>query len=83
MRRCLLAGSSSRIATGLYAAWGCAASRWISMAPASPAPKMHINANGRTAAVVAIPGDAMVNVPGVGTKPLWYAFKVGGRPCWS
>jgi LCP family protein required for cell wall assembly len=39
---------------------------------------LHINANGRTGGVVGIPGDAMVNVPGVGTKPLWYAFKTGG-----
>jgi LCP family protein required for cell wall assembly len=39
---------------------------------------LHINANGRTGAVVGIPGDAMVDVPGMGTKPLWDAFKVGG-----
>src|SRR5579864_5684562 len=39
---------------------------------------LHINANGRTGGVVGIPGDAMVSVPGHGTKPLWYAFKVGG-----
>jgi polyisoprenyl-teichoic acid--peptidoglycan teichoic acid transferase len=39
---------------------------------------LHINANGRTGAVVGIPSDAMVSVPGVGIKPLWYAFKAGG-----
>jgi len=39
---------------------------------------LHLNANGRTGGVVAIPGDAMVPVPGFGTKPLWYAAKVGG-----
>lgn len=39
---------------------------------------LHINANGRTGGVVGIPGDAMVHVPGVGTEPLWYAFKDGG-----
>jgi LCP family protein required for cell wall assembly len=39
---------------------------------------LHINANGRTGAVVGIPGDAMVPVPGAGIKPLWYAFKSGG-----
>jgi LCP family protein required for cell wall assembly len=39
---------------------------------------LHINANGRTGGVVGIPGDAIVNIPGVGTKPLWYALKAGG-----
>lgn len=39
---------------------------------------LHINANGRSGGVVGIPADALVPVPGVGTKPLWYAFKVGG-----
>ena len=39
---------------------------------------LHINANGRTGGVVGIPGDAMVSVPGMGTEPLWEAFKVGG-----
>jgi len=39
---------------------------------------LHINANGRTGGVVGLPGDAMVSVPGMGTRPLWYAFKVGG-----
>ncbi len=39
---------------------------------------LHINANGRTGGVVGIPGDALVPVPGLGTKPLWYAFKEGG-----
>jgi len=39
---------------------------------------LHINANGRTGGVVGIPGDALVPVPGAGTKPLWYAFKEGG-----
>jgi polyisoprenyl-teichoic acid--peptidoglycan teichoic acid transferase len=39
---------------------------------------LHINANGRAGGVVAIPGDALVHVPGVGTKPLWYALKAGG-----
>jgi polyisoprenyl-teichoic acid--peptidoglycan teichoic acid transferase len=39
---------------------------------------LHINANGRTGGVVGMPADAMVPVPGVGTKPLWYAFKDGG-----
>jgi LCP family protein required for cell wall assembly len=28
--------------------------------------------------VVTIPGDTVVNVPGVGTKPLWDAFETGG-----
>jgi LCP family protein required for cell wall assembly len=39
---------------------------------------LHINANGRTGAAVGIPGDAMVPVPGFGTRPLWFAFKTGG-----
>jgi LCP family protein required for cell wall assembly len=39
---------------------------------------LHLNADGRTGGVVTIPADAMVAVPGFGTKPLWYAAKVGG-----
>ncbi len=39
---------------------------------------LHINPNGRAGGVVAIPGDVMVHVPGVGTEPLWIAFKTGG-----
>jgi LCP family protein required for cell wall assembly len=39
---------------------------------------LHLNADGHTGGVVTIPGDAMVPVPGFGTKPLWYALKVGG-----
>src|SRR5579859_4709885 len=39
---------------------------------------LHINANGRTGGVVGISGDTMVNAPGLGFKPLWYAYEVGG-----
>ncbi len=39
---------------------------------------LHINPGGRAGGVVTIPGDVMVNVPGVGTEPLWIAFKTGG-----
>jgi LCP family protein required for cell wall assembly len=39
---------------------------------------LHINANGRTGGVVGISGDTMVNVPGLGFKPLWYAYEAGG-----
>src|ERR1700722_9518151 len=39
---------------------------------------LHINADGRAGGVVTIPGDTIVNVPGHGTHPLWYADKVGG-----
>jgi LCP family protein required for cell wall assembly len=39
---------------------------------------LHINPDGRAGGVVAIPGDVMVQVPGVGTEPLWIAFKTGG-----
>ncbi|MGH3217631.1 MAG: LCP family protein [Streptosporangiaceae bacterium] len=39
---------------------------------------LHINPDGRTGGVVSIPGDTMVQVPGVGAEPLWIAFKTGG-----
>jgi LCP family protein required for cell wall assembly len=39
---------------------------------------LHINANGRAGGAVTIPGDTIVNVPGHGAQPLWYADKVGG-----
>jgi LCP family protein required for cell wall assembly len=39
---------------------------------------LHINPDGHAGGVVAIPGDAMVQVPGVGVEPLWIAFKTGG-----
>jgi LCP family protein required for cell wall assembly len=39
---------------------------------------LHINANGRAGGAVTIPGDTVVNVPGHGTQPLWYALKTGG-----
>jgi len=39
---------------------------------------LHINPNGRAGGVVSIPGDTMVQVPGVGVEPLWIAFKTGG-----
>jgi LCP family protein required for cell wall assembly len=39
---------------------------------------LHINPNGRAGGVVTIPGDVLVQVPGVGTEPLWIAFKTGG-----
>jgi len=39
---------------------------------------LHINPGGRSGGVVAIPGDVMVHVPGVGAEPLWIAFKTGG-----
>jgi LCP family protein required for cell wall assembly len=39
---------------------------------------LHINPDGRSGGVVSIPGDTMVQVPGVGAEPLWIAFKTGG-----
>ena len=39
---------------------------------------LHINPDGRAGGVVSIPGDAVVQVPGVGAEPLWIAFKTGG-----
>jgi LCP family protein required for cell wall assembly len=39
---------------------------------------LHINANGRAGGAATIPGDTIVNVPGYGTHPLWYADQVGG-----
>jgi LCP family protein required for cell wall assembly len=39
---------------------------------------LHINANGKAGGAVTIPGDTVVNVPGHGTHPLWYADKLGG-----
>jgi LCP family protein required for cell wall assembly len=39
---------------------------------------LHINANGRAGGAVTIPADTIVNVPGHGAQPLWYADKVGG-----
>ena len=39
---------------------------------------LHINPDGRAGGVVSIPGDTMVQVPGVGAEPLWIAFKTGG-----
>ena len=34
---------------------------------------LHINANGKAGGAVTIPGDTIVNVPGHGAHPLWYA----------
>src|ERR1700733_691221 len=39
---------------------------------------LHINANGKAGGAVTIPGDTVVNVPGYGTHPLWYALQKGG-----
>ncbi len=39
---------------------------------------LHINANGKAGGAVTIPGDTIVNVPGHGTHPLWYASQKGG-----
>jgi len=39
---------------------------------------LHINANGKAGGAVTIPGDAIVNVPGHGSHPLWYALQKGG-----
>jgi LCP family protein required for cell wall assembly len=39
---------------------------------------LHINANGKAGGSVTIPGDTVVNVPGHGTHPLWYALQTGG-----
>lgn len=39
---------------------------------------LHINANGKAGGAVTIPGDTIVNVPGHGAQPLWYALKTGG-----
>jgi len=39
---------------------------------------MHINADGKAGGAVAIPGNTIVNVPGHGTHPLYYALKTGG-----
>ena len=39
---------------------------------------MHINANGKAGGAVTIPGNTVVNVPGHGTHPLYYALKTGG-----
>jgi LCP family protein required for cell wall assembly len=39
---------------------------------------LHINASGRAGGAVVIPGDTSVNVPGHGTRPLWYALEAGG-----
>jgi LCP family protein required for cell wall assembly len=39
---------------------------------------LHINANGKAGGAVTIPGDTIVNVPGHGTHPLWYALHTGG-----
>jgi LCP family protein required for cell wall assembly len=38
----------------------------------------HIDADGSTGGAVAIPGDAVVDVPGVGREPLWGALQKGG-----
>lgn len=40
---------------------------------------VHINANGQAGGAVTLPGDMLVNVPGNGTRPLWYALKAGGE----
>jgi LCP family protein required for cell wall assembly len=39
---------------------------------------LHINANGKAGGAVTIPGDTIVNIPGHGTHPLWYALQTGG-----
>ena len=39
---------------------------------------LHINANGKAGGAVTIPGNTIVNVPGHGTHPLYYALKTGG-----
>ena len=39
---------------------------------------LHINANGKAGGAVTIPGDTIVNVPGHGAHPLWYALQKGG-----
>jgi LCP family protein required for cell wall assembly len=39
---------------------------------------LHINADGRAGGAATIPGDTIVNVPGHGAHPLWYADQVGG-----
>jgi LCP family protein required for cell wall assembly len=39
---------------------------------------LHINADGHAGGAATIPGDAIVNVPGYGAHPLWYADQVGG-----
>ena len=39
---------------------------------------MHINANGKAGGAVTIPGNTVVNVPGHGAHPLYYALKTGG-----
>ena len=39
---------------------------------------LHINADGQAGGVVSIPADAMVQVPGDGTAPLWTAMRAGG-----
>jgi LCP family protein required for cell wall assembly len=39
---------------------------------------LHIDANGHAGGAVTIPGDTIVNVPGHGAQPLWYADKEGG-----
>jgi LCP family protein required for cell wall assembly len=39
---------------------------------------LHINANGKAGGAATIPGDTIVNVPGHGDHPLWYALDVGG-----
>jgi len=39
---------------------------------------LHINANGKAGGAVTIPGDTVVNVPGFGAHPLWYALQKGG-----
>jgi LCP family protein required for cell wall assembly len=39
---------------------------------------LHINANGKAGGAVTIPGDTIVNVPGHGAHPLWYALQTGG-----
>jgi LCP family protein required for cell wall assembly len=39
---------------------------------------LHIDANGKAGGAVTIPGDTIVNVPGYGTYPLWYALQKGG-----
>jgi LCP family protein required for cell wall assembly len=39
---------------------------------------VHLNANGRGGAVVSIPADVLVHIPGHGTMQLWNAQKIGG-----
>jgi len=39
---------------------------------------VHLDADGHTGAVISIPADALVSVPGHGTAQLWNALRLGG-----